>query len=148
MEDRYKIFTILVSDIMRSIRKIKTEEVAEYNLKGIHVSCLYYLHKSNGLTFKKLCDICEEDKSIISRSIDFLEKEGFLVCPSKDLKRYKLPILLTDKGNQIAMNISDKIDNILIFASVGLEESERQIMYKSLNLISSNLKKICDNYNC
>ena len=43
MEERYKSFTVLISGISRSIRRIKTEEMAEFNLKSPHVSCLYYL---------------------------------------------------------------------------------------------------------
>ena len=42
MLDRFKTFTLLITNINRSIRKIKTEEMAEYNLKSIHISCLYY----------------------------------------------------------------------------------------------------------
>ena len=82
MEKRFELFTVLISKISRSIRKIKTEEVSEFNLKSPHVSCLYYLYKSKPLTATELCDICGEDKAAISRSLEFLEKNGFLTCES------------------------------------------------------------------
>ena len=78
MMERFETFTLLISQISRSIRKIKTEEMAEFKLKSPHVSCLYYLYKEKTLTAKELCDICDEDKAAISRSLLYLEKEkGF-----------------------------------------------------------------------
>ena len=46
MIERFETFTVLITKISRSIRKIKTEEMAKFNLKSPHVSCLYYLFKS------------------------------------------------------------------------------------------------------
>lgn len=73
MENRFKLFTVLTSKISRCIRKIKTEEMDEFNLKSTHVSCLYYLYEENSLTAKELCDVCDEDKAAISRSLDYIE---------------------------------------------------------------------------
>lgn len=50
--------------------------VAEYQLRSVHVSCLYYLYLANGLTAAQLCERCEEDKATISRALDYLEKMG------------------------------------------------------------------------
>ena len=86
MDERFKTFTVLMANINRSIRKIKTEEMAEFRLKSPHVSCLYYLYKENALTAKELCDICEEDKANISRTIDYLETNGYLVRQPQDNK--------------------------------------------------------------
>ena len=41
---------------------------------------------------------CEEDKATISRSLDFLEENGYVYCESKNVKRYKNPLLLTEKA--------------------------------------------------
>lgn len=144
MENRFKMFTVLTSKINRCIRKIKTDEMAEFNLKSTHVSCLYYLYEESSLTAKELCDICDEDKAAISRSIDYLENNGYLVCESKTAKRYKSPIELTEKGKVVAQKVSDKINCILDEASKGLSEENRIIFYQSLGLISENLEKICD----
>ena len=144
MENRFKLFTILNCRINRCIRKIKADEMSEFDLKSTHVSCLYYLHEQNGLTAKELCDICDEDKAAVSRALDFLENNGYLKCDSKTVKRYKSPINLTDKGILVAKKISEKIDRILGEASVGLSEENRVIFYQSLNLISENLEKICE----
>jgi len=146
MKDRFKTFTILIYSISRSIRKIKSQEMAEFGLKSPHVSILYYLYKEDGMTSKELCDVCEEDKAAVSRSIDFLEKDAYITCESKTEKRYKSPLLLTDKGRQTGKRIVDKIDRILHNASIGLSQENRNIFYESLSLINDNLKSICENY--
>ena len=135
-----------MAKINRSIRKIKTEEMAEFNLKSPHVSCLYYLYKSESLTAKELCDICEEDKANISRSIDFLEANGYLVARPKHVKRYKSPLVLTEKGRETGEHIARKIDAILESVSQVLPDEQRKNMYASLSVICENLQKICDAY--
>lgn len=146
MKDRFEKFTVLISRISRCIRRIKTEEVSEFQLKSPHVSCLYYLYKVHSLTAKELADICEEDKANISRSIEYLENNGYLICESNAQKRYKSPLILTDKGNEIGKIICEKIDRILEVASKGLTEENRIIFYDSLSLINENLEKICKEY--
>ena len=146
MQERFQNFTVLIAKISRNIRRIKTEEMDEFNLKSPHVSCLYYLYKSGSLTAKELCDICQEDKASISRSIEYLEENGYIECSSNLQKRYKSPLSLTAKGEDIAKKISNKIDSILELASIGLTDEERPILYKSLTLISDNLEKICEKY--
>lgn len=146
MQDRFKTFTVLVDKLKRSIRKIKTEEMAEFDLKSPHVSCLYYLYRSEPLTSKELSEICEEDKAAVSRSIEYLEENGYLVCASKSRKRYKTPLELTEKGIEVAKLITSKIDSILEKASEGVPEADKLIMYRSLELICDNLQRICDGY--
>ena len=146
MKDRFEKFTVLISSISRCIRRIKTEEVSEFQLKSPHVSCLYYLYKAHSLTAKELADICEEDKANISRSIEYLENNGYLICESNAQKRYKSPLRLTDKGNEIGKIICEKIDRILEEASKGLTEENRISFYDSLSLINENLEKICKEY--
>ena len=147
MEERFETFTITISKLSRFIHKIKSEEMKEFNLKSSHVSCLYYLYQHGGsLTAKELCDICDEDKASISRSIDYLEKNDFLTCHSKTEKRYKSPLELTEKGKSIAQKVVLKIDKILDSASNGLSEDSRLNFYKSLKLIADNLEIICNKY--
>ena len=146
MQERFNTFTTLIAKISRNIRKIKTEEMKEFDLKSPHVSCLYYLYKQDGLTAKELCDICDEDKGAVSRSLDYLESEGYIVCNSKSAKKYKSPLMLTEKGKEIAKIVCEKVDKILSIASVGLTDEKRQIFYESLNLISNNLQKISNEY--
>lgn len=142
MEERFETFTVLIAKISRSIRRIKNQEMADYNLKSPHISCLYYLYLTEGLTATELCERCEEDKASISRSLDYLESNGFIFCESKTAKRYKSPLLLTEKGCEAGKRIADKIAGILDEVSVGLTEEERLSFYRSLTFISDSLDSI------
>lgn len=146
MYHRYKDFTVLITKISRSIKRIKTFEMEEINLKSPHVSCLYYLYKEGKLTATEICEISEEDKAQISRALDYLELHGYVVCESNQKKRYKSHFDLTLKGKEAAKYIASKIDNILDEVSNELTEDQRQILYKSLNAISTNLEIINERY--
>lgn len=146
MKNRFETFTLLISRINRSIQRIKTEEMAEFNLKSSHVSCLYYLYKENSLTARDLCEICGEDKANISRSIKYLESNGYLVCESTAQKRYLSALRLTEKGAAVGKTLAENIDAILDFASMGITEEERLIMYRCLSVINENLNNKCNEY--
>ena len=142
MTARFETFTVLINRISRNIRKIKNQEMAEYGLRSAHVSCLYYLYCSNGLTSTDLCERCEEDKATISRAIEYLEQNDYITCQSKSAKRYKSPIVLTEKGEIVAKKISDKISGVLDEISADLSEEERNAFYKSLAVISESLDMV------
>lgn len=146
MKDRFETFTVTIAKINRNIRKIKNHEMAEYNLRSTHVSCLYYLYKSDNMTATELCDKCEEDKAAISRTLDYLEKNGYLICDSKTTKRYKSPLILTEKGKEVGKEIAKKIDRLLDKISDGLTEKERIEFYRSLAIISDSLEAVANMY--
>ena len=142
MQERFETFTVLINRISRSIRKIKNQEMAEYGLRSAHVSCLYYLYSVKGATATDLCERCEEDKATISRALDHLETNGFLTRESNRAKRYKSPLLLTEKGKAVGKKIADKINGVLDAISDGLTEEERVALYRSLSIVSSRLEAI------
>lgn len=142
VEKRFETFTALIAKISRNIRKIKNQEMADYDLRSPHISCLYYLYSAEGLTATDLCEQCEEDKATISRSLGYLEKGGYLTCESKSAKRYKSPLLLTEKGKEAGKKIADKIDRVLGEISTALTEEERNAFYRSLKMISDRLEAI------
>ncbi len=143
MEERFETFTVLINRISRNIRKIKNQEMAEYNLKSAHISCLYYLYLSQGLTATDLCEHCEEDKATISRALDFLETNGYLTCESKHAKRYRSPLLLTKKGYDAAKRIANKISRVLEEIPWTTDE-ERTVFYHSLSVISDSLDTVAN----
>ncbi len=142
MENRFKEFTILIGKIGKSIKKLKSEEMREYGLNSLHVSCIYYLYIEKPLTSKQLSDICNEDKGAISRALEYLEKNDFITCEDNNKKRYRSQLFLTDKGKKIGEIITEKIENLLEEASKGLTEENRTIMYQTLSLICDNLYEI------
>jgi DNA-binding MarR family transcriptional regulator len=142
MATGYNNFKILITKISRQIHQIEEHEMRAINLKSQHISCLYYLLLSEKLRAKDIVDYYLEDKGQVSRSLDFLEKNGYIVCESTAQKRYNAYYYLTDKGKEIAKYVEEKIDEIVFKVSDSLSEKERIVMYKCLSTISKNLEKI------
>ena len=107
MQERFETFTVLINRISRDIRRIKNQEMAVYHLRSAHVSCLYYIYSLDGVTSAELCEHCEEDKATISRALDYLETNGFIVRDSDRVKRYRNPLRLTEKGQEVGKRIAD-----------------------------------------
>lgn len=142
MTERFETFTVLINRISRNIRKIKNQKMAEYHLRSSHISCLYYLYANQGLAATDLCERCEEDKATISRALDYLETNGYLICETKTRKRYKSPLVLTEKGSTVAKEIAQKIDQVLEEIDDGLTEQERVAFYRSLTIVSNRLDAV------
>ena len=144
MQERFETFTVLINRISRDIRRIKNQEMASYHLRSAHVSCLYYIYSLDGVTSAELCEHCEEDKATISRAVDYLETNGFLLRGTS-AKRYKSPLLLTEKGRDAGKRIAEKIGGILETVSHALTEKERIEFYRCLSTISRSLEAIVQN---
>ena len=89
MQERFETFTVLINRISRNIRRIKNQEMADYDLRSAHVSCLYYMYTLGEATATDLCERCEEDKATISRALDYLETNGYMTRDPETAKRYK-----------------------------------------------------------
>ena len=139
MQERFETFTVLINRISRNIKKIKNQEMSEYNLRSAHASCLYYIYTLNDATATDLCEHCEEDKATISRALDYLDNNGYITREVESTKRYKSPLLLTDIGKEVGKKIADKISGVLDKISAGLTEEERVAFYRSLTIISDSL---------
>ena len=144
MQERFETFTVLINRISRNIRKIKNQEMAEYGLRSAHVSCLYFIYRSDRLTATELCEKCEEDKATISRALDYLEQNGFILCESKSAKRYKSPLTLTEKGAVVGKKIADKIDGVLEEVGASMTEAERDAFYRSLAAVSESIDAVAN----
>ena len=145
MQERFERFTVLINRISRDIRKIKNQEMAAYHLRSAHVSCLYYMYSLDSVTAAELCEHCEEDKATISRALDYLESNGFLCRASDHAKRYRSPLRLTEKGQEVGKRIAEKINAVLDTVSHTLTDDERAAFYRSLSAISRSLGAIAQN---
>ena len=145
MQERFETFTVLINRISRNIRKIKNQEMAEYHLRSAHISCLYYLYTAKKATATDLCERCEEDKATISRALEYLEQNGYITCRAEQGKRYKAPLQLTAKGEEVGKKIAQKIEAVLDIIGTDLTDEERVAFYRSLSVISDRLEAVCQN---
>lgn len=113
--------------------------MAEFGLKGTHVTCLYFLHEMGEMTAAELSRLSGEDKAAISRAVDFLVSSGYVLQAEGS---YRQRLKLTDKGAQIALCISKKLHDIVDFVGSDITEDERKKFYKALNLFDQKLKAL------
>ncbi len=139
MLDRFEAFAAGITACYRYLQKIKATEMTELGLKGTHVMCLHYLHRSpEPLTAAQLCKLCAEDKAAISRTLSDLEERGYLTSASG--KKYRAALTLTASGAVIAGQMEDLIAEWVAVGGQGLSESQRTDFYQTLGHIAQNLK--------
>lgn len=140
MIQRFQDFLSGITVCYKFIQRIKNAEMTEFGLKGIHVSCLFYLHHNpEGLTAAQLCTLCCEDKATISRVVADLRARGY-IAPAEG-KNYRKPLRLTEAGNEIARKMDPVIESWVGVGGDGLTEQQRESFYQSLNLIANNLRE-------
>lgn len=140
---RFENFTFLINKIYRDIQKIKLFELKKYGLKGSHMMCLYHLgREKERLDFKTLCDLCDEDKGLISRNLSYLRKEGYITGNLEDDKVYKKKFKLSEKGGKIFEIIEEKTKNLSLKVYLDKDEKEIENFYKNLEEISNKISDI------
>ncbi len=146
IEQSYEQFTFLITNINRCIKKIKLEEMKALDLKSVNLTCMYHLNKKGALTPKQLCELCGEDKANISRSIEYLKIKGYVETERQPEKRYKSLLKLTPKGKEIWECVSKRVKEFTRAGGVQMSDQDKKSMYKGLETINENLKKICMRY--
>ncbi len=146
--DRFEAFAGLIVDINRCIQRIKEEEMRKFGLRAGHTMCLYQLsQRKDGLTATQLTELCSADKAAISRALRQLADKELVYCNLPENKRsYRTLYYLTDEGERLASAMNERIAHALSTGGFGVSDSERENMYKSLDLIRSNLTNYVDEF--
>ncbi len=147
MEQRYTTFSLLLIKISRCVQRIKNIEMSALGLKGKQVQCLFGLYNTAaGASLTKLCELCGEDKGMMSRTVKELAEQGLVYIDKASERKYKNPIRLTAEGERIAGIVAGRISEILERGSGGISDEDRAQLYRSLGIISENLTAICGEY--
>ncbi len=138
MDNIFENFTITILKLNKLVQKIKNYEMQEYDLKTIHVMCVYYLSvHQQGLTASEITKLTLEDKGAISRALKTLQEKGYVVY---DPNKYNAVIQLTDGGRRLASEICVKAENAVKAGSYEFTDEERNSFYKELRTIAVNLE--------
>lgn len=143
MLSRYERLSSAISEISRLINRISADVMKAYGLKGSWAKYLLVMHRHRmGLTAARLCLLCERNKSDASRALSELEELGLIMKASNS--RYRARLILTERGNEIALGIASRAMEVISFVGKDISEEEREIFYHSLDSISKNLEAIED----
>lgn len=155
--ERFYDFVVGIHSLDKYIKKVENSEANRNGVKGVHAFMIYSLADApGGLTASEMAKKNGNDRSLISREIDKLCKEGivsYLVSNPKtknyDAKivltekgrKYNAKIVLTEKGKEIAKNFSktgiaaqDKVRG-----NISMEELA--IFYSVLERMTSNVNE-------
>ena len=144
MLDRFEKFSLAIAEISRCWHKIAAEELSKYSLKSSHVTYLLTLARyPEGLTAPKLAELCDRDKADVSRMLSILEDKGLVTKDGIGSNRYRGCLRLTPEGQAVAKELSQRAELAVEQAGAGLTEENRGIFYESLDTITKNLRRIC-----
>ena len=144
MLDRFEKFSMAIAEINRCWHKIAAEELSKYDLKSSHVTYLLTLARyPEGLTAPKLAELCDRDKADVSRMLSILEAKALVTKDGIGGSRYRGCLRLTPEGQAMAEELSQRAELAVEQAGMGLTEENRAIFYESLDTITKNLRRIC-----
>lgn len=145
MIQRFEMFVTAITQIYKSIQRLKSQEMASLGLKGTHVMCLFQLHQHpDGLTTTHLAQLCGEDKAAVSRALAELEAKGLTtVAEVPGQRRYRAPVTLTESGQQVTSRMDQLILDAVQAGAQGYTDEERTIFYRVLLRVADNLQAAC-----
>lgn len=144
MIERFEKFSLSITEISRYWRKLATEEMEKYGLKGPHATYLTTMYRfPEGITVPQLCEISGKDKSDASRMIAILEEKGFVEKRVVGGSLYRGLLVLTEKGNLAASQVSERAARVVGLAGQHLNDEQREAFYFALDSIVSNLRNLC-----
>ena len=142
--ERFREFSGLVSRAEKALQRVKTENVKDYGLRGVHVSCLLALHeRPEGLTATELASVCGVDRAQISRVT--AELRGLdLVCEASPgpRRRYRGALELTEEGRPAAAEMAGIVDEKLQRVSGDIPPEELTVFYRVFGAIVERLEKL------
>lgn len=142
--ERFREFSGLVSRAEKALQRVKTENVKDYGLRGVHVSCLLALHeRPEGLTATELASVCGVDRAQISRVT--AELRGLdLVCEASPgpRRRYRGALELTEEGRAAAAEMAGIVDEKLQRVSGDIPPEELTVFYRVFGTIVERLEKL------
>ena len=142
--DRFETFILFIDAIHKSINKLKTDIAPQSPIKSVHTMWLYELLRNpEGLTATEIASKTMIDRSLVSREISALMREGLVNSASTDKKRnYNSPITLTEKGRELAEHIATAALKIQNAVSANIDKDDLSVFYTVLERIYNNIDDI------
>lgn len=143
MLNRFARFSLAISEIDRCWHKLAAEAMAEYGLNSPHAVYLTTLYNfPEGITAAKLGELCCKNKADVSRMIGILEKKSLVRKEAVGGNLYRAKLLLNDEGKHAAEYVQERAALAVELAGSGMTNEEREVFYRCLELISTNLQTL------
>ena len=150
LKERFYLFVLRINSISKYINKLKFDFAPQLGVKNVHIFWLYelYIHPE-GLTASELATRAMISRCLISRGIENLQENGYIqMQKNSNGKRmnYNALITLTDKGMELAKNVSKKGLEVQSRVNKGISNEELLIFYSTLEKLQNNLKELSEEW--
>lgn len=140
---RFARFSLAISEIDRCWHKLAAEAMAKYQLNSPHAVYLNTLYDyPEGITAARLGELCRKNKADVSRMVGILEKRDLVRKEAVGDNLYRARLVLTEEGKQAAEYVRERAALAVELAGAGLTEEEREIFYRCLDQITTNLQNL------
>lgn len=109
------------------------------NLTREQWSVLAVLWKSDGCSQQVIADSTSRDKPSVTRLIDNLVKEGYVIRKNHENDRRLNLIYLTDKGKNIEKDVIEIVDDTIEKATQGLSDDQIVAIRDAFQVVYDNL---------
>ncbi len=117
------------------------KQIKEFDISPEQWSLIFRIVENNGLTQKELASSTYKDQANITRSLDRLEKKGFLTRLPNSKDRRIINIFSTPKAKELVekiVPISKEYNQLL---SIGLSQEEYESLIGLLNKVYTNIEE-------
>ncbi|MCI4671189.1 MAG: MarR family winged helix-turn-helix transcriptional regulator [Bacteroidia bacterium] len=101
---------------------------------------MIHLWHEDGQTQQRLGEIAGRNKTTVTRAIDWLEKNDFVVRVNDQLDRRNKRIYLTNGGKQLQHDLIPEVSEVMTEATHGIPEDDLESCKKVMRTIFRNLK--------
>lgn len=146
-ESRFERFTGLMNSAVKSIQRLKSTGMKEYDLSAAHTTCLCRLAEAGpeGLTQGQLILLEGTDRAHISRVLGELCRRGYAV-PAEPGAQYRKHYVLTPTGQDVAERVQGVILAVNRFVSSQIPQEDIDVFYRTLDTIAQNLERAVVEY--
>ena len=144
--ERFFQFTRMIDGMHKNILKLRLDHAPAFGVKGVHILWVYeLLQHPEGMSAAELAAHSKIDRSLISREIAALKRQGYIETEASIGKRgYNAKIFLTESGKAAAEKIGELGLTLQNRVSGTISEKELAIFYATLEKLYTNLEKLAE----
>ena len=137
----FETFSAMLNSATKSLERIKSRKMEEFDLSGTHTLCLIQLYETpEGLTRTELANRLGVDRAQITRVVGELLAKDFAAEIGTG-SGYRRKCLLTDKGREATAQINGIVERINKFVSGDIPPERLKEFYEIFGEICEKLKR-------
>jgi DNA-binding MarR family transcriptional regulator len=114
----------------------------DLDINKTQINILMLIDENKNSSMSQISQMTGIEKSSFTRSVDCLEKQGFITRNSAENDRRIIKLSLTEKGSNASALIRDDFDKYLETLISGFTAEERSEFLESLETVSKYINKI------